>query len=149
MELRKHLVLKLIKEFDVIQSDFNCLKEKSRVEGELRKITGRLEVLNEKNKKSMGFNPHKYDQDLSNLKDNYNAINSALEYGIKRLEVGYDANVLKEIIQSTEDDLRTHEERHNELLKGDTNQEYSEDPDKIVKLANMNLKLKEEYCRDW
>ena len=34
-------------------------------------------------------------------------------------------------------------------MKDDSNKEYSEDPDRIVKLVDMNLQLKEEYCKEY
>lgn len=62
--------------------------------------------MKDKNKKLSDINPNKHNDDLATLKQNYNEINRAFQSGVKKLEMGYDANVLKEIIQNTENDLR-------------------------------------------
>jgi hypothetical protein len=38
MELKKHLILRLVKEFDAIQSDYSCIRDKGRIQNQLRKL---------------------------------------------------------------------------------------------------------------
>ena len=140
LELRKHLVLKLIIEFDIIQSDFNCTKERGRVEAKLMEIDRDIKA--NRNSKlreqpSLGQN----NNDLSELKKDYNSIKSALESGVRRLEVGYDSETLQSMVRNAETTLQSHRDRLNDLLSGKSRVDAGsgDDTHKIINLINQNL----------
>ena len=101
MELKKHLILRLVKEFDVIQSDFNCIKDKGRIQSELKRLNNDIDKLR-KDGSASEYDPNRHDSELEKLKRNYDNIASNLELEAKNVEVGYDANTLKDIIKNIE-----------------------------------------------
>jgi predicted nuclease with TOPRIM domain len=64
------LILRLIKEFDVIQSDFNCIKDKGRIQSELLRLNNDIEKLRKEGLASE-YDPNRHDDDLEKLKRNY------------------------------------------------------------------------------
>lgn len=75
MELKKHLVLKLQREFDVIQSDFNCIKEKGRIEAEIEKLDAEIKRIKESEIED--YDSSRYNRDLEKVQKNYNDYSSS------------------------------------------------------------------------
>ena len=86
----------------MIQSDFNCIKEKGKIEGELKRIESDIDRLRRAGSE-YDYDPNKYDHNLEKLQKNYEEITYTLENQAKKVEVGHDAKTLKEMIANIEE----------------------------------------------